>query len=93
MCRQNIGSRETVANRLVERFRQFDRDGDNKLSRQELPVALFNRLDTNKDSFMTLEEIEAFLARGEIAALQRYGNIKPAPHKEEIADQDPANHC
>jgi len=80
----------TVASRLVERFRQLDRDGDGKLSRQELPMALFNRLDTNKDGFVTLEEVKAFFARGGIAALQRYGNIKPAPHKEEIAEQRPS---
>ena len=79
----------TVASRLVERFRQLDRDGDGKLSRQELPMVLFDRLDTNKDGFVTLEEVKAFFARGGIAALQRYGNIKPTPHKEEIAEQRP----
>ena len=82
----------TVASRLVERFRQLDRDGDGKLSRQELPMALFNRLDTNKDGFVTLEEAKTFLAgrrMDRFAEPQRYGNIRPTPHKEEIAEQRP----
>jgi len=78
----------TVASRFVERFRQLDRDGDGKLSRQELPMVLFDRLDTNKDGFVTLEEAKAFFA-ARLAAPQRYGDIKPAPHKEEIAEQRP----
>jgi len=78
---------ETVAGRLVERFRQFDRDGDGKLSRQELPMALFNRLDTNKDGFVTLEEVKAFLAGRRMSRLVK--PQKPAPYKEEIAEQRP----
>jgi CubicO group peptidase (beta-lactamase class C family) len=40
-------------------FRERDRNGDGKLDRSELPGALFDRLDTNKDGFVTEEEAKA----------------------------------
>jgi Ca2+-binding EF-hand superfamily protein len=40
-------------------FQQRDQNGDGKLSRDELPGALFDRLDANKDGFVTEEEAKA----------------------------------
>jgi len=40
-------------------FRQRDANGDGKLDRTELPGALFDRLDTDKDGFVTEEEAKA----------------------------------
>ncbi len=55
---------------LDDRFRRFDRNGDGKLTPQELPGEWFGRLDTDKDGVVTLEEAKAALAGG---AWQRPG--------------------
>jgi CubicO group peptidase (beta-lactamase class C family) len=40
-------------------FKQRDKNNDGKLGRDEMPVALFNRLDANKDGFVTGDEAKA----------------------------------
>ena len=78
---------------LAERFRQFDRNGDGKVSAQEFPDPQFARIDANSDGFVTLEEAQAFVARrrAERPAQLRsqLGSITPSAHKEEIAEQRP----
>ena len=39
-------------------FKQRDKNNDGKLGREELPGALFDRLDSNKDGFVTEEEMK-----------------------------------
>ncbi|MBU0611261.1 MAG: alkaline phosphatase family protein, partial [Armatimonadetes bacterium] len=46
-----------------QRFKQLDRNGDGKLTPQELPGEWFGRLDTNKDGVVTLEEAKAGAGR------------------------------
>jgi hypothetical protein len=40
-------------------FKQRDKNGDGKLDRTELPGAMFDRLDANKDGFVSEEEAKA----------------------------------
>lgn len=54
-------------------FRKFDRNGDGDLSRSEFPgpAADFDRLDANRDGFVTLEEAEAADKKARMANRQR----------------------
>mgnify|MGYP003382587185 CR=1 FL=1 len=61
--------------KLEERFRAADKDGDGRLSREEAYAAsarapeLFDEIDANKDNYVTLAEINQARARRIEAAL------------------------
>jgi hypothetical protein len=40
-------------------IKKYNKSGDGKLDRSELPGPLFDRLDTNKDGFVTEDELKA----------------------------------
>lgn len=49
---------------FVERFQQFDKNGDGKLTREEFPAAkIFDAADADKDGFLTREEIAAYFRK------------------------------
>jgi hypothetical protein len=53
-------ARANVSDELVKKLMAFDRNGDGKLDRSEVPErmqGLFDRADSNKDGFLTVEEI------------------------------------
>ena len=69
-----------------ERFRRFDRDGNGRLSPDEVGnPQLFKRLDRNGDGFVTLEEARALEApRGGLAPTQE--NVPYGPHERNVLD-------
>ena len=63
--RQGRRTGPDISDDLVKTMMSFDRNGDGKLDRSEVPErmqGLFDRADTNKDGFLTPEEIRT-LAR------------------------------
>jgi hypothetical protein len=61
---------------LADRFKQFDKNGDGKLARDEVPQTLpFDQWDANKDGVVTLEEVTAFYAKRRASG----GTTTPSP--------------
>ena len=49
---------------IAERFKEFDRDGNGRLTREEVPRTLpFDLWDADKDGVVSLEEVTAYYAR------------------------------
>ncbi len=62
-----------VSGDLVETMMHFDRNGDGKLDRSEVPErmqGLFDRADSNKDGLLTPEEIRT-LAKAQALQVHR----------------------
>ena len=77
------GAQQTPPMGIEQRFKQLDRNGDGKLTPDELPGQWFGRLDTNKDGVLTLEGAKAVLLSG---ARRRPGaggqaSVAPQPTK------------
>jgi arylsulfatase A-like enzyme len=60
---QKPGARGRAGGALQDRFKELDRNGDGKLTADELPrPGLFKQLDTNGDGVVTLDEARSDLA-------------------------------
>ena len=59
-------ARMTLDQMLTNFIKQWDKDGDGKISRAEIPErmsAFFDRADTDRDGFLTLEKLQAIVKR------------------------------
>jgi Ca2+-binding EF-hand superfamily protein len=57
-----LRARDSAASGQAGRFAAMDKDGDGKVSRQEFqgPAPMFDRVDADKDGFITKAEVAAF---------------------------------
>jgi hypothetical protein len=63
LAAQEQGRAGAGAAAMEERFRKADRDGDGRLSPQEMPMPeLFRQWDQDGDGFVTLDEVRGFYA-------------------------------
>jgi CubicO group peptidase (beta-lactamase class C family) len=53
------GGGESTGGGMSGLMKKYDKNGDGKLSRDEIPAALSDRLDVNKDGFVTEDELKA----------------------------------
>lgn len=72
---------------LNERFRQLDKDGDERLSSQELPdKSIFARLDADSDGHVTLAEAKKAFASGVLTREEVEGRTPRKPEPDPISE-------
>lgn len=74
---------DPASDELERRFREHDRDGDGKLTSEELPYPrYFERLDADGDGFVTLDELRAAPRAGRGSARRTADGPPPPPMPE-----------
>jgi peroxiredoxin len=62
---------------VAQRFRQLDKNNDERLTPQELGVGLFQQLNSNGDEYVTLDEAQSVIrAKGLDAVMKAAGQVK-----------------
>ncbi len=74
---------------LDDRFRELDKNRDDKLSREELGPALFEFLNANRDEAVTLEEAREVIREKGLDALQKVARQQPAKGAGSNAETKP----
>ncbi|NWG14898.1 MAG: EF-hand domain-containing protein, partial [Acidobacteria bacterium] len=73
---------------IAERFKQLDRDGDGKITREEAPqLPMFDQWDANKDGAVTLEEVTTFYTNRRAAG--KGNDTRPATSAKPVGDSKP----
>jgi len=79
-----VGAQEEKA--LRTRFHELDSNGDSKLSTAELTdPSMFESLDTNKDTFVTLQEAKQAFATGVLTREQIEGRPRITPQPDPVS--------
>jgi len=79
---------QQIPQQMQDMLKRLDRDGDDKLSPQELPNAKrFKQLDANGDGFVTLEEAAKSFSRGGVAGEQSPPVTGKEPELHPLADR------
>jgi Ca2+-binding EF-hand superfamily protein len=83
--RERAGQLQANGQEMANRLMQFDKNGDGKLSKDELPErmqSLMDRADTDKDGFLTKDEI----AKSSAAQSNSTQNRTREEHREDHDD-------
>lgn len=81
--------RDTLEERVGERFRELDQNGDQKLTREESGFGLFRLLNADGDSFVTLSEAVAGVRKHGVDAVQKAALITVEPEQVAPLRQGP----
>ncbi len=57
---QTGGKRGKAGGGIEDRFKQYDKNGDGKLTPTEFPMGTFKQVDKNNDGVLTLDEVKAY---------------------------------
>jgi len=88
LANETLSAQETTQ-KVSDQFRRMDRDTDQKLTKEEFPGPLFDRLDTDNDGVITAEQDQAFVTEDDAPFLLIHGkndNVIPFNQSELLAE-------
>jgi predicted AlkP superfamily pyrophosphatase or phosphodiesterase len=88
-CIVGVRAQQAQSGGIAERFKQYDKNGDGKVTRDEAPgLPMFDQWDTNKDGAVTLEEVTAFYAGRRGAGVSGSKPVPAGPAAATHPDRD-----